>query len=424
MKQEIIDNYINILKNELELAVGCTEPVSIAYCSAMAKLILGKMPDKMKISVSGNILKNAMGVVIPNTTLRGVIPAAILGVIGGNAIKKLAVLDNISEADIEKTKELMTTDFASLECIKTDIKLYIEVTLFKDNDFVTVEIRNTHTNIVRIEKNGKISQLKNCDEDFNSPQINRKMLNVHDIYEFASTVDIEPILPIIKEQIKYNYEISKAGLNSDYGLNVGATWLKYTESNDVIRIAKAYTAAGSDARMSGACLPVVTNTGSGNQGITASVPLIIYAEYKKIPDEKLYRALVLSDLIAIHIKTRLGLLSAFCGVVVAATGAACGITYLDGGNLTQIEDTIKNILASIAGVFCDGAKPTCASKIASSIDAAFQASMLAMNNHRIEKQSGIIADDIEQTINNIGEIGQLAMNEVDKKIIEIMKRGA
>jgi len=424
VNQKICDNYKSILQEELVLAIGCTEPTSIAYCAAMARHILGKEPDHIKIRVSGNMLKNAMGVIIPHTTsLRGVLAAAILGSVGGDALKKLSVLEAVTEVHIEKTLALLNARYASLEIVDTPIKLYVEITAYHDISYATVEIKHTHTNIVRIEKDKQIDFMTNCDDDdFNTPLITRELLNVQDIIDFASHTEIEELIPILKMQMDMNYAITLNGLKHDYGLNVGSTLLKYIEGNDIVRKAKAYTAAGSDARMSGSTMPVVTNSGSGNQGITTSVPLIIYAEYKLAKPEALYRALILSDLIAIHIKTKLGRLSAFCGVVVAAAGAACGISYLDGGSSQQIEDTIKNILANISGVFCDGAKPSCAAKIASSVDAAFQASMLAMDNHCIESCTGIINHDIEQTIKNIGEIGQIAMNETDKKIIEIMEK--
>ncbi len=424
LDQQIVDNYINILKEELVLAIGCTEPVSIAYCAAMSRHVLGEQPDKIKIKVSGNMLKNAMGVIIPHTTsLRGVVPAAILGIIGGDASKQLSVLEDITDEHIKQTIKLMNSNFAKLETSNTPIKLYVEVTAYKDSEYAIVEIKHTHTNIVKVEKNGKINLLKNCDDtDFNTPLISREKLNIKDIIEFSSTVNLEPIKPILKMQMDMNYAIALKGLKHDYGLNVGSTLLQYIEGNDIVRKAKAYTAAGSDARMSGSTMPVVTNSGSGNQGITACVPLMVYAEYKNVDTEILYRALILSDLIAIHIKTKLGRLSAFCGVIVAATGAACGISYIDGANPQQIVNTIKNILANISGIFCDGAKPSCAAKIASSVDAAFQASMLAMNHHSIESCTGIIHQDIENTIKNVCDIGYQAMNETDKKIIEIMTK--
>ncbi|ERJ12672.1 L-cysteine desulfidase family protein [Haloplasma contractile] len=425
MRQEISDNYTNILKEELVLALGCTEPISIAYCAATARKILGEMPDHIEISVSGNMLKNAMGVIIPNTAnLRGASAAAILGIVGGKAHRKLEVLEEITDEHISKTNELMSKDFATLKTIDTPVKLYVKVTARKDEHYSTVEIKHTHTNIVRIEKDEKLDFFTKCDDDdFNTPLTTRELLTVSDIYDYAMTVDLDTCLkPYLKMQIDMNYAISIKGLKYDYGLNVGSTLLKHMEGNDIVRKAKAYTAAGSDARMSGSTMPVVTNVGSGNQGITNSVPLIVYAEHKKMSEDQLMRALILSDLIAVHIKTNLGRLSAFCGVVIAGTGAAAGISFLDGGSKSQIEDTIKNILANISGVFCDGAKPSCASKIASSVDAAFQASMLAMDGYSVEPNSGIICGNIEQTIRNIGEIGKHAMNETDQKIIEIMSK--
>ncbi len=334
MDYKIIENYKSILQEELVLALGCTEPISIAYCAATARQVLGKMPDRIHIKVSGNMFKNAMGVIIPHTlALKGVPAAAILGVVGGIPEKKLEVLEAITDEHIEKTQQLLNSNFATVETIDSSIKLYVEVTVYKNNEYAIVEIKHTHTNIVRIEKNDKMNILSKCDDDnFNTSLVTRELLNVKDIYEFTKSVDIEDLKPILKMQMDMNYAIAIKGLKHDYGLNVGSTLLKYMEGNDVVRKAKAYTAAASDARMSGSTMPVVTNSGSGNQGITTSVPLIVYAEYKKSTEDELYRALILSDLIAIHIKTNLGRLSAFCGVVVAGTGSACGISYLDGAD--------------------------------------------------------------------------------------------
>lgn len=423
MNKNIIDNYTSILKEELVLALGCTEPISIAYCAATAREILGDMPEKIEVTVSGNMLKNAKGVIIPNTqNLRGVVAAAILGVIGGNATKKLEVLEDITKDDIIETEKLLNTEFATLKTLDTKVKLYVEVKVIKGNNYSTVEIKHAHTNIVRIEKNGKLNYFTKCeDDDFNTPLTTRELLNIKDIYTFASNVDLAELEKLLQLQFDMNCSIAKKGVEDDYGLNVGSTLLKYMEGDDIVRKAKAYTAAGSDARMSGSTMPVVTNSGSGNQGITCSVPLYIYAKHKNIDKERIYRALVLSDLTAVHIKTNLGRLSAFCGVVVAAAGAAAGISYLDGASQKQIENTINNILANISGIFCDGAKPSCAAKIASSIDAAFQASMLAMDGYTVEAGTGIISEDIEETIKHIGDIGLNAMNETDKKIIEIMQ---
>lgn len=422
MERTIYQNYINILHEELILAQGCTEPISIAYAAATARKVLGKFPKKVEVNLSGNMLKNTKAVYIPNADgLRGAKASAIVGILGGNNEKVLEVLNDISQETIDKAKELMSSDFCTISVKDTSAKLYIEIIARYDDEYSLVEVMHTHTNITRLEHNGVVKAINNCDErDFNSSLTTRNLLNVKDIYEFANTVDLKDVEDLLEKQIKNNLDICEEGLNNNYGLNVGSTLLKYIHSNDIVRRAKAYTAAGSDARMNGCTLPVVINSGSGNQGITSSIPILIYSKHINAPREKLLRALVLSDLLTIHIKTNIGRLSAFCGVIVAAGGSSAGLSYLEGATLEQIESTLKNIFANISGVFCDGAGASCAAKIASCVDAAFQAAMLAMDGNCVEADTGIIADDIEETIKNVGEIGNKGMSETDKKIIEIM----
>ena len=416
-----IINYTNILKEELIPALGCTEPTSIAYVSAKAREVLDEFPRKVTVKSSGNIIKNVKGAVVPNSgNLRGIKAAAIIGIIGGNPEKELEVLTDVTKEDIRRSKELIDTDYCKVELLKSKANLHIIVKAESEQNSALVEIIHTHTNIVRIEKNNKIilEKLYNSN-DINGSLIDRSCLNVRDIKEFADTVELTELRDIIRLQIKYNGNISEEGLNHYYGANVGSNILRHC-SHDIKTIAKAATAAGSDARMSGCILPVIINSGSGNQGITVSLPVIKYARYLKLDEEQLIRALIFSNLIAIHQKTKIGRLSAYCGVVSAACGSGAGITYLYNGTYEQICSTITNTLANVSGMICDGAKPSCAAKIASAVDAAIMAHELAMDNSVFQPGEGIVKDDIEDTIKSVGQIGGNGMRETDQEILKVM----
>lgn len=413
--------YTTILKEELVPALGCTEPIAIAYAAAKAKEILGNFPEKLIVRCSGNIIKNAKSVTVPNTgNLKGLKASAITGIVAGDASKEMQVLENVSKEDIEKVKTLMQSDLCSVEMIEKDANLHIIVKAFFKDEYSLVEIIHTHTNITRIEKNGKVLLEKNTNfEDFNSPLSDRSILNVKDIYEFANVVNMEDIRGMLDKQVEYNLTIANEGLLSNYGMNVGKMLLECYGNNILTKI-RAYAAAGSDARMSGCSLPVVTNSGSGNQGMTTSLPIIIYAQEKGIDNEKMYRALVLANLITIHQKTGLGRLSAYCGAVSAACGSGTGLTYLEGGGLEKIEKTITNTLANVSGIVCDGAKPSCAAKIASSLDAAVMAHFLAMRGASFEVGSGIVKGTIENTISAVSRLGRVGMRETDVEVLKIM----
>ncbi|NLG82076.1 MAG: serine dehydratase subunit alpha family protein [Bacilli bacterium] len=417
MEKLQIDTYTEILKKELEVATGCTEPVAVSFCAAKARCILGKPVDKVHLKVSTNIYKNAAYVYIPGTNLYGVIPSCILGILGGDAERELQVLENISNEVIMKTKELLNKDFVELEIIDNDIKLYIQVTVYHEDEYAQVEIKHKHTNITRITKNGKILYQQD-DANISTSNIDYQLLNIKDIYTYAKTCDYTDLLHLLNQQITYNFHIAQTGLQESCGLNVGSTII-HTNNDDIITTAIAYTASASDARMSGVRKPVVTNSGSGNQGITVSVPLIVYAKKHNLPNEALYRALILSNLIAIHLKVQIGRLSYLCGAVFAAAGASCGLCFLKGGNSIQIEDTLKIMLADLTGILCDGAKCTCALKVASVTSSAFRAVNLALNNQSINNHVGIISNDIEDTIRNIGYLGK--SSDTDYKIVEILK---
>lgn len=413
--------YIAILKEELVPALGCTEPIAIAYASAKAHEVLGNFPDKLIVRCSGNIIKNAKSVTVPNTgNLRGIKASALAGIVAGKASREMQVLEDVNGQDIEKVKGLMKTDLCEIDMIKNDASLHIIVQARYKDDEAVVEITHTHTNITRIEKNGQILLEKVVSkDDFNAPLSDRSILTVKEIYEFANSVDIEDVTELLDKQVEYNLTIANEGLASNYGVNIGKMLLECYGDNVLTKI-RAYAAAGSDARMSGCSLPVVTNSGSGNQGMTTSLPIIIYAQEKGIEKERMYRALVLANLITIHQKTGLGRLSAYCGAVSAACGSGTGITYLEGGTLEQIEKTITNTLANVSGIVCDGAKASCAAKIASSLDAAVMAHFLAMRGTSFEVDSGIVKETVENTISAVGRLGREGMKETDIEVLKIM----
>ena len=419
MDKILYDNYINILKEELIPALGCTEPIAIAYAGAKVREVMGNIPDSITVKCSGNIIKNVKGVTVPNSGgLKGIDIAATLGLVGGDPNKNLEVLSTIKPEDIEKTKELISKGFCKCDLIEGSENLHIIIEAKYQNSSALVEIKNAHTNITRIIKDGK--ELFTSDNSAGQKDsADRDSLNIKEILNFANEVNIEDIKEVIQRQIELNSNIANEGLKNDYGSSVGKTLMKYY-GNDVRNRAKAYASAGSDARMGGCPMPVVTNSGSGNQGITVSMPVIIYAEDMKVSEEKLYRALVLSNLIAILQKKHIGKLSAFCGVVCAATGAASGIAYLNNADYKIISDTITNALCTIGGMVCDGAKASCASKISEAVDCGILAYNLAKDSKVFKSGDGLVKDDIEATIDSIGRMAKEGMKGTDIEILNIM----
>lgn len=421
LPDSIYDNYTRILKEELIPAVGCTEPTCIAYACAETRRVLGEFPSSITVECSGDIIKNVKGAVVPNTgNLKGIKAAAVIGAVGGDAGKGLEVLSGITPEDICRAEEILRTDFCNVELLQTAANLHVIVTATSVNNTSLVEIIHTHTNVVRIEKNGcTIFKKPYSVENFNDSLSDRTCLNVRHIKEFADTVELGELEKLIQLQIRLNSRISEEGLLNIYGIGVGANLIKYY-GDDIKTKAKAAAAAGSDARMSGCILPVITNSGSGNQGITVSLPVIEYAKHLKVPEEVLIRALILSNLVAIHQKTEIGRLSAYCGAVSAACGSGAGITYLHHGTYDQICRTITNTLANVSGIICDGAKPSCAAKIASAVDAAIMAHYLSMEDRGFNSGDGIIKADVEKTIESVGKLGRYGMKETDREILKIM----
>lgn len=420
MNRDLYDNYLNILKEELVPAMGCTEPIAIAYAGALVRKTLGNIPEHITVRCSGNIIKNVMGVTVPNSGgLKGIDVSATLGILGGDSDKKLEVLSTVTEEDIKKANELLENNFCNCELIENVDNLYIIIEAKYKNDNATVEIKYSHTNVTKITKNDEVIFSKDDSLLESDNKANRDLLTVKGILEFANIVDIEDVDFIITRQIEMNTAISEEGIKNEYGSSIGRTLLKYY-GDSIHNKAKAMAAAGSDARMGGCSMPVVTNSGSGNQGITVSIPVIEYAKSMNIGKEKLYRALVISNLTSILQKRYIGKLSAFCGVVSASAGSAAGIAYLHDKDFDTIAKTIINTLCTIGGVVCDGAKESCASKIAEALDCAILGFNMASDNKVFKDGDGLASDNVEDTIANIGRMAKDGMKSTDVEILKIM----
>lgn len=412
--------YLNILKEELIPALGCTEPIAIAYAAAKAREVLGDLPDKLLAICSGNIIKNVKGVIVPSTkNMKGIEASAILGAVAGDSSKKLEVISGVKDEDIKMVKMLLKEKICTVKFAEGVENLYIKIVAYKGSESSAVTISGSHTNIIEIMKNDQtVYRASDCEKK-ESSSTDRSRMTIRSIYEFANSININLISDLLNRQIKMNNKITKVGLKNDYGANVGKTLIK-VYGRRVEILARAYAASGSDARMSGCVLPVVINSGSGNQGLTVSMPVIVYAEKLKVPKEKLYRALALSNLISIHIKTGIGKLSAFCGAVSAACGSGAAIAYLHDASYGVICKTIVNTLANTSGIICDGAKPSCASKIATSVEAAITAYHMAREDNTFNSGDGLVKEDVEATIKSICRMAKEGMKETDIEILKIM----
>lgn len=412
--------YIAILNEELVPAMGCTEPIALAYAASMARDTLGCMPDKVVIGASGSIIKNVKSVIVPNTNhLKGIPAAATAGIVAGKTDKELEVIATVSQEEIAQMKTFLDKTPIEVHHIDNGVVFDIMVTLYHGEDYAKVRIVDTHTNVVLVEKNGEILKEVTVKGDGGEKKTDRTLLNMQDIWDFANTVDVADVKEVLDRQIEYNMAIAQEGMKGDYGANIGKVLID-TYDDDVRTRAKAMAAAGSDARMNGCELPVVINSGSGNQGITASVPVIIYAKHRESGDEKMYRALVLSNLVAIHQKTGIGTLSAYCGAVCAGAAAGAGIAYLCGGGFREVCHTVVNALAIVSGMICDGAKASCAAKIASSVDAGILGYNMYKRGQQFYGGDGIIEKGIEETLRNIGRLGKEGMRETNEEIIKMM----
>ena len=412
--------YVQILKEELIPAMGCTEPIALAYGAAVARDILGTVPERVTIGASGSIIKNVKSVIVPNTAhLKGIRAAAAAGIVAGDASRELEVIASVSPEQVEKIREFLDQVPIAVEHIDNGPTFDIVVTVYKGQDEAKVRIANFHTNIVRKEKNGQVLLDIPVKEDSEEGLTDRSLLTMEGIWDFANTVDVEDVRETLERQMKYNMAIAEEGMKNDYGANIGKV-LKDTWGDDIRTRAKAMAAAGSDARMNGCELPVIINSGSGNQGITASVPVIVYGRELRVSEEKLLRALVLSNLTAIHQKTGIGRLSAYCGAVNAGAGAGAGIAYLCGGGYKEVIHTVVNALAVVSGIVCDGAKASCAAKIASAVDAGILGYNMYIRGQQFLGGDGIVTKGVERTIENVGRLGKEGMRETNEEIIKIM----
>lgn len=410
--------YVQILKEELVMAMGCTEPIAISYACAKATQVLDHLPDRIVVKASGSIIKNVKSVIVPHTNgLKGIEVAAAAGALYGDADAKLEVLSSATRDQIEELPEYVQNTNITVQHIEQGHVFDLEINVYYEQEHASVRIVDTHTNVVQIEKDWKV-----VFEDKTTSlehKADHSALIMKQIWDFAKTVDIEDVKEILDRQIACNMAIANEGIHNSYGANIGHVILNM-DLDCVKTRAKAYAAAGSDARMNGCELPVVINSGSGNQGITCCVPVVVYAKELNSTQEQLYRALVLSNLTAIYIKTGIGTLSAFCGAVSAGAAAGAGIAYLHDGTYEEIQHTIVNALAILSGTICDGAKASCAAKIASSIDAGIMGYYMYKNKQQFYAGDGIVAHSVDETIQNIGTLGSQGMLQTNDKIIEMM----
>lgn len=420
MDERIYREYVAILKEELQPAMGCTEPIAVAYCAALARKTLGALPEMVEVLASANIIKNVKSVIVPNTNgQRGIAAAAAAGIVSDNADAQLQVLASLTPEQVDAVGAYLRQAAFTVRRADKDYVFDIQVRVTAGADSASVEIAGYHTNVIRIEKNGVVQFHKDYQESSSQHATDRSLLTVEQIIAFANEVDIADVQETLQRQIDYNWAIAEEGLRGDYGANIGRILLQ-SYGMSIHNRAKAYAAAGSDARMNGCDLPVVINSGSGNQGITCSVPLIEYAKELHSGKEKLYRALIISNLVAIHEKTGIGTLFAYCGAVSAGAGAGAGIVYLCGDGYQAAIHTVVNALAIVSGIVCDGAKASCAAKIASSVDAALLGYNMYKCHQEFKGGDGIVMKDIETTIKGIGRLGKDGMKETNEEIIRLM----
>lgn len=418
--------FLDILKKEIVIALGCTEPTSVALAAAYSAKFLEAEPETIEVYLSSNVLKNAMRAGIPGTTLVGIHIAAVLGMLSKKPELELEVLKDLKSSDIDYAKKFVLNGKITVKEKKSKEKLYIEVICKNKSKFSRAIIKETHANVVLIETEKELIFDREKQTGIilkNNEGLKKIKLNVKEIFDFSTKVNFEEIKFII-DGAKLNMALAKEGVEKGYGLFVGKTIMDQINvgelGDDIINTAMGFTAGASDARMGGVCLPAMSNSGSGNQGITVMVPIYVYAKHFEVDDELLARSLVLGNLIVIHIKSHLGRLSALCGAIIAAIGASAGISYLQGASLDQINYCIKNMAANISGMFCDGAKPGCSMKVATSINAACMSSILAMNNRFVLGPEGIVSEDVEKTIINLAKLGSKGLKEADRMILNIM----
>lgn len=421
MDSKLIDSYVAILKEELLPAMGCTEPIAVAYAAAYLRKILGVEPESVLAEVSGNILKNVKSVIVPNTGgLCGVKAAVAAGIVAGDPDAKLEVIAKTKKEQLPAIKEYMESCPIEVSCMESPRMLDIRVSGKAGENTAMVHIANNHTNIVEARRNDEIIISLPISDSAEDNLTDKSVLNVKNIVDFANEAPLEKFYEMVKLQIDYNSAIAEEGLKNSWGANIGSVILDSAPVKDIATEARAYAAAGSDARMSGCELPVVIVSGSGNQGITASMPVVRYAKHLGVSEEKMLRAVALSDLLTVHQKTGIGRLSAYCGAVSAGCGAACGIAYLQGADAEAIGHVITNTLATTSGIICDGAKPSCAAKIATSVQAGLLGYEMYLSHNNFKGGDGILSADVEDTIKSVGMLAKEGMYQTDRTILNIM----
>ena len=420
MEKSIYDAYVGILKEELIPAMGCTEPIAVAYAGALARKALGALPERVSLCVSGNIVKNVKSVIVPHTGGRkGLKVAVAVGICCGDADQELEVISGVTEQQLKELDQYLEQVEVKITESTANCPFDIQVTAYHGDDCAYARIIGHHTNVVSVKKNDNVLVDVPFQDDVVQAPENRKLLDVAHIVQFADEVEIPDVQEVLQRQIDYNMAIAQAGMDGSYGATIGKILLK-SYGNCIQNRAKAWAAAGSDARMCGCELPVVINSGSGNQGMTASIPVIIYAREMGMTQEALYRALVVSNLVTIHLKTGIGSLSAYCGATSAGCGACAGICYLYGGRFDQISHTIVNALAINSGMICDGAKASCAAKIASAVEAGLLGMQMNMHDSQFFGGDGIVIKGVENTIRAVSQIAREGMRGTDQEIIHLM----
>ena len=415
------NTYVNILKRELVCAQGCTEPIAIAYCAAVARSVLGAIPDRVEVEASGNIIKNVKSVIVPGTNGgRGIAAAAAIGILGGDEKALLEVIKTVPEEAKAQLPSYIASTPITLIPVDRGVVLDIGIIAHKGDSYAKVRIAVEHTNIVLIEKDGQVLQEKAVETETVDPEApDYTLLSVEGIYDFATTCDLEDVRETLQRQVEMNSAISDEGLRGNWGANIGKTLLHYVGS-DVRTRAKARAAAGSDARMSGCELPVVINSGSGNQGMTASLPVIEYAKDMGVGEDAMYRALLISNLLTTHAKTSIGRLSAYCGAVSAGAAAGAGVAFLHGGGVEEISHTLVNALAVTSGIVCDGAKASCAAKIAMAVEAGLFGHEMYRQGQQFYGGDGLVKKGVENSIKSFGRLGRQGMKQTDEEIIKMM----
>ena len=420
--------YTSILEEELIPAMGCTEPIAVAYCAAVARETLGMAPDRVEIFASGNIIKNVKSVVVPNTNgMRGIAAAAAAGIVAGDPTKELQVIASVTDEEKETLRAFLEQVPIKIEIASSGLVFDLTVLLHAGKHWSKVRIANFHTNIVYVERDGKVLRETEIQANTETELTDRTFMTAESILDYADSVILDDVRPLLRRQIECNMAIAEEGIRGDYGANIGSVLLKSYQDlsdlhseNSILLKCRAYAAAGSDARMNGCEMPVIINSGSGNQGITASVPVIVFARESGIDEDRLYRALVLSNLLAIYQKTPIGRLSAYCGVINAGTAAVCGIAYLKGESFKMIAHTLVNSLAVSSGVICDGAKASCAGKIALALDIAILGYRMYQNGQQFYGGDGIVKKGVDRMVSGVGRLGREGMRGTDEEILRIM----